>query len=130
MEKVLELQPNHAEALNYLGYTWADNNVNLEKALEYIQKSIALKPGNGYIRDSLGWVYFRLGQLDMAVQEILEALKLEPNDPHIYEHLGEIYHAQGKESEALKAYQKAEELFVDQSKKLRMQEKINELQEK
>ncbi len=130
MEKVLELQPNHAEALNYIGYTWADNNMNLEKALEYIQQSIALKPGNGYIRDSLGWVYFRLGQLDKASREILEALKLEPNDPHIYEHLGEIYRAQGKESEALKAYQKAEELFVDQSKKLRMQEKINELQGK
>lgn len=130
MEKVLELQPDHAEALNYIGYTWADNNINLEKALEYIQQSIALKPNNGYIRDSLGWVYFRLGRLEQAIEEILGALELEPNDPHIYEHLGDIYREQGEKEKARKAYQRSEELFVDQDKKLRMQKKINELQGK
>ncbi|MBU1233623.1 MAG: tetratricopeptide repeat protein [Proteobacteria bacterium] len=128
MEKVLELQPDHAEALNYLGYTWADNNVNLEKALQYIQQSLTLKPNNGFIRDSLGWVYFRLGKLDKAVEEILGALELEPDDPNIYEHLGDIYRAQGKNEDARKAYQKAGELFVDQDKKLRIQEKTDGLQ--
>ncbi|MBU0946305.1 MAG: tetratricopeptide repeat protein [Proteobacteria bacterium] len=130
MEKVLELEPDHAEALNYIGYTWADNNINLEKALEYIQQSMTLKPDNGYIRDSLGWVYFRLGKLDRAIEEILGALKLEPNDPHIYEHLGDIYRQQGKNDEARKAYQKAGELFGEENKKLRVQEKIDGLQGK
>jgi tetratricopeptide (TPR) repeat protein len=130
MEKVLELEPDHAEALNYIGYTWADNNINLEKALEYIQQSMALKPDNGYIRDSLGWVYFRLGKLNKAIEEILGALELEPNDPHIYEHLGDIYREQGKNDEARKAYQKAGELFVDEDKKIRVQEKFDGLQEK
>ncbi len=126
MEKVLELEPDHAEALNYLGYTWADNNVNLEKALEYVQKSMHLKPGNGYIQDSLGWVYFRMGKLDLAIQEILEALKLEPADPHIYEHLGDIYREQGNSKQAGQAYKKAKKLFKEQADKIRMQEKINE----
>ncbi len=128
MEKVLELEPDHAEALNYLGYTWADNNVNLEKALEYIQKSMHLKPGSGYIQDSLGWVYFRMGELDLAIKEILAALQLEPEDPNIYEHLGDIYQKQGKKKKAKQAFNKAEQLFNTESSKKRMREKINALQ--
>lgn len=127
MEKVLELEPDHAEALNYLGYTWADNNVNLKQALEYIQRSMRLKPGNGYIQDSLGWVYFRMGKLDLAVEEILSALKLEPNDPHIHEHLGDIYLKQGKKIKAKDAYKKAEQLFSTLPDKERIQGKINAL---
>jgi tetratricopeptide (TPR) repeat protein len=128
MEKVLELEPDHAEALNYLGYTWADNNVNLEKALEYIQKSMNLKPGSGYIQDSLGWVYFRMGKLDLAIQEIMAALLLEPDDPNIYEHLGDIYQKQGKRKKAEDAFKKAEKYFTTESSKIRMREKINGLQ--
>jgi tetratricopeptide (TPR) repeat protein len=127
MEKVLELEPNHADALNYLGYTWADSNVNLEKALEYIQKAMLLKPGNGYIQDSLGWVYFRMGKLDLALKEILTALQLEPNDPNIHEHLGDIYLKQGDTKKAKEAYKKAEQLFSTVNNKVRMQEKINAL---
>ncbi len=127
MEKVLELEPNHAEALNYLGYTWADNNVNLEKALEYIQKSMLLNPGNGYIQDSLGWVYFRMGKLDLAIKEILAALQLEPDDPHIHEHLGDIYMVQGDKKKAKEAFKKAEQLFSTTNNKARVQEKINAL---
>jgi len=128
MEKVLELEPDHAEALNYLGYTWADNNVNLEKALEYIQKSMNLKPGSGYIQDSLGWVYFRMGKLDLAIQETMAALLLEPDDPNIYEHLGDIYQKQGKRNKAKEAFKKAEQLFTTESSKIRMREKLNGLQ--
>jgi tetratricopeptide (TPR) repeat protein len=127
MEKVLELEPDHAEALNYLGYTWADKGVNLEKALQYIQKSIQIKPGNGYIQDSLGWVYFRMGKLDLAVKEILTALQMEPEDPNIHEHLGDIYQAQGQEGKARQAYQQAKELFKTETGKLRVQEKIDAL---
>ncbi len=128
MKKVLELEPDHAEALNYLGYTWADNNVNLEKALEYIQKSMNLKPGSGYIQDSLGWVYFRMGKLDLAIQEINAALLLEPDDPNIYEHLGDIYQKQGKRKKAADAFKKAEKLFTTESSKIRIREKLNGLQ--
>ncbi len=128
MEKVVLLNPEHAEALNYLGYTWADKNIHLEKALQYVQKAILLKPGNGYILDSLGWVYFRMGKLDLAKKEILKALKLEPEDPNIYEHLGDIYLKQGLQKEALKAFETAVALFSKVSDKKRILTKIQNAQ--
>lgn len=128
MEKVLELDADHAEALNYLGYTWADNNINLNKALEYVQKANRLKPDNGYILDSLAWVYFRMGNLDLAVQEILKALTLEAEDPNIHEHLGDIYQRQGQQQKALQAFKDAEKRFHSLDDKTRLLEKINALQ--
>ena len=127
MSALLEIDPDHAEALNYVGYTWADMGINLEQALAYIQKAIALKPGNGYIRDSLGWVYFRMGELSRATEEILKAIKLEPNDPYIHEHLGDIYLKLGKREQALKAYKEAQRLFTDINKQQQMQERIDGL---
>jgi len=126
MEKVLSLQPDHVEALNYLGYTWADNNINLEKALEYIQKANGLKPDNGFILDSLGWVYFRLGDLDRARDELEHAIALEPEDPNIHDHLGDVYQAAGQKEKARHAWRKARDLFKDEDKKAKMQKKIDE----
>ncbi|MCF8055359.1 MAG: tetratricopeptide repeat protein [Desulfocapsa sp.] len=128
MEKVLELQPDHAEALNYIGYTWADMDINLEQALKYIQKAIELKPGNGYIQDSLGWVYFRMGDLASAKVELMRAIDLEPNDPNIHDHMGDVYLQQGDIEKAREAYQRAEELYPHQEQKNRIQEKLNALQ--
>ena len=126
MEKVLLLNPDHAEALNYLGYTWAENNVHLDKALLYVQKAILLKPGNGYILDSLGWIYYRMGKLDLALEEILKALELEPKDPNMYEHLGDIYLKQGQNEEAVEAYEKAVSLFLKTTDRKRLLKKIED----
>lgn len=128
MEKVLELQPDHAEALNYIGYTWADNNVHLEKALEYILRANTLKPDNGFILDSLGWVYYRLGDFQQAVEELEHAVELIEDDPHIYDHLGDVYRSLGKFSEAREALQKAYEMFTDETKKAVIQQKIDALE--
>lgn len=127
MEKVLELQPGHVEALNYLGYTWAENNVHLEKALEYIQKAIELKPDNGFILDSLGWVYFRMGELEKARTALERAIVLEPEDPYIHEHLGDIYQESGQKGKARDAWYKARGLFKDQELKEKIQKKIDAL---
>ncbi len=127
MQKILELDPDHADALNYIGYTWADLDINLEQALLYIQKAVALKPQNGYIRDSLGWVHYRMGEFDKARKEINEALKMEPDDPYIYEHLGDIYKKLGKKKEAKQAYQKAQELFKTKAREIQKQERPNAL---
>ncbi|MBA3007088.1 MAG: tetratricopeptide repeat protein [Proteobacteria bacterium] len=127
MEKVIELQSDHVEALNYLGYTWADNNVHLKKALEYIKKAIALKPDNGYILDSLGWVYFHMGDLEKARIELEHAIALEPDDPYIQEHLGDIYQASGQKKKALTAYRRAKELFKELQMKEKIQQKIDEI---
>lgn len=126
MEKIIELQSDHVEALNYLGYTWADNNVHLEKALEYIQKAVTLKPDNGFILDSLGWVYFRMGELEKARIELEKATALEPKDPHIHGHLGDIYQAAGQKEKARDNWRKAKELFKEQEMKEKMQKKIDD----
>jgi tetratricopeptide (TPR) repeat protein len=127
MTALLELDPEHAEALNYVGYTWADMGINLEQALSYIQKAIELKPGNGYIRDSLGWVYYRMGELALATKEIMKALQMEPDDPYIHEHLGDIYLKLGDNVKAQNAYKEALRLFKNEEKRTQMQDQINAL---
>ena len=127
MEKVIELQPDHAEALNFIGYTLADNNIHLDRALDYIQKAVKLKPDNGYITDSLGWVYFRMGELDLAAAKLEYASELEPGDPHIYEHLGDVYRALEKKTKALQTYRKAYKLFTNEKKRLEVRDKIDAL---
>lgn len=128
MEKVLELQPDHADALNFIGYTWADKNVRLQEALAYIQKAVALKPDNGYIVDSLGWVYYRLGDYPRAVEELERALGLEPEDPHIHDHLGDAYRGLNNPARALDRYKKAFEMFEDEKKKSSVKQKIDALE--
>ena len=127
MEKVLELQQDHAEALNFIGYTWADNNIHLDRALEYIKKAVQLKPDNGYITDSLGWVYFRLGELEKAETELERAIQLEPGDAHIYNHLGDVYNSLKKRTKALQAYEKAYEMFKDEKNRTEVRTKIEAL---
>ncbi|MBT8360722.1 MAG: tetratricopeptide repeat protein, partial [Deltaproteobacteria bacterium] len=127
MERILLINPDHAEALNFIGYSWADTNRNLEKALDYINRAMQLKPDNGYIQDSLGWAYFRLGQLERAREELLGALVLLPNDPHIHEHLGDVYQALGLAEKARTAYEDAYEKFEDREKKEFMLQKIEAL---
>lgn len=130
MEKVLELQPDHADALNFIGYTWADGNVNLLRALEYIEKAARLKPDNGYIIDSLGWVHYRMGNLDRAARELERSLELEPDDPHIYEHLGDVYRDLAETAKALEAYRKAFEMFDEEHKRKQVKEKIDGLEKR
>ena len=127
MERILLINPDHAEALNFIGYSWADTNRNLEKALDYINRAMELKPDNGYIQDSLGWAYFRLGDLERAREELLGALVLLPNDPHIHEHLGDVYQALGLVEKARTAYKEAYEKFEDKEKKEVMLQKIEAL---
>jgi tetratricopeptide (TPR) repeat protein len=130
MEKVLELQPDHAEALNFIGYTWADKNINLTRALKYITRAAEIKPDNGYIMDSLGWVYYRLGELEKAAEHLERSLELEPNDPHIYDHLGDVYQALRKYSKAQEIYLKAFDMFDDKTKKAIVKSKIDALKKR
>ncbi len=124
MAKVLELDPDHALALNYVGYTWADNGVNLPKALEYIQKAVALLPEDGFVRDSLGWVFFRLGEIDRAIVELEGAIKMAPEDPAIHEHLGDAYQKNNSNTEARRVFEKAESLYSQEEDKLQVEGKI------
>lgn len=103
--KVLKMNPNNASALNYLGYMFADRDVNLEEALELIRRAVDLEPHNGAFLDSLGWVYYRLGRLDDAERYLRLALERVPRDPTVNDHLGDVYYRQGKLKEAIAQWQ-------------------------
>lgn len=128
MEKLLLVDPDHAEALNFVGYSWADSDRNLEKALAYISRAMDLKPGNGYIQDSLGWVHFKLGNFEKAREELLGALRLLPEDPYLHDHLGDVYRALKAKQKAISSYKSAIKYFDDQEKKDQVQRKIDALQ--
>ena len=126
MQRIVELKPDNAAALNFVGYSWADKKVHLEKALDYIQRALALKPDNGYIRDSLGWVYFRLGKIELATKELEAAVKLSPDDPAILEHLADVYLEGGQVHKALETYRKSARKFSGSEKdRKRVLEKIS-----
>lgn len=131
MEKLIEREPTHGEALNYVGYSWADKNIHLDKALEYIKRAIELKPENAFIQDSLGWVYYRLGRIEEAREALEYALELSDNDPTIYDHLGDVYLELGRTEDALEAYRKGLSLFEGDEKselKDNIQEKLRLLE--
>jgi tetratricopeptide (TPR) repeat protein len=102
--KVLELDPEYAGALNYLGYTLADRNVRLDEAYQLIKKAVDLEPDKPEYMDSLGWIYFRQGKLDQAVTELQRALD-RTEDPTIHDHLGDVYAKLGKTKEAIAQWQ-------------------------
>jgi len=125
MQKVLVMDPDNGAALNYVGYTWADNDVHLEQALEYIKKAVDLMPDDGYVRDSLGWVLFKMGHIEQAVVELEKASEMVGSDPIIKEHLGDVYLATEQFEKALIAYKEAYELYEEVDKKDNVNLKIN-----
>ena len=95
-KKVLASDPEHASALNYLGYMLADQNMKLEEALGYIKRAVDLDPANGAYLDSLGWAYFRLGKYEMAEDALLKASQKINTDPTVLDHLGDLYQKTGR----------------------------------
>jgi tetratricopeptide (TPR) repeat protein len=103
--KVLTINPDNAEALNYLGYMLADRNVRLEEAQKLIQKALDQVPNNGAFLDSLGWVYFRQGKLNEAQDTLVLALERIGEDPTVHDHLGDVYFKLGKTRDAVNQWQ-------------------------
>ena len=95
-KKVLASDPEHASALNYLGYMLADQNLKLDEALAYIKKAVDLDPANGAYLDSLGWAYFRLGKYEQAEDNLLKASQKINTDPTVLDHLGDLYQKTGR----------------------------------
>jgi len=107
MEEGLHYYPDAHEILNYLAYTWAEKNVNLEKALDYVTRALQSEPQNGAYLDTLGWIYFRQKKYEDALREIKKADERIPNDPTVIEHLGDVYDALRRKDEALDAWMKS-----------------------
>ncbi|MGE0666649.1 MAG: tetratricopeptide repeat protein [Sphingomonadales bacterium] len=100
LKKSLELSPEQPLVLNYLGYSWIEQKVNLEEALTMIQKAVEQRPDDGYIVDSLGWALYKLGRYEEAIQWLEKAAALIPEDPTINDHLGDAYWQVGRRLDA------------------------------
>ena len=98
--QALALNPGQPQVLNYLGYSLVERQEKLDEALAMIEEAVAARPDSGYIVDSLGWVYFRLGRYDEAVEQMERAAELMPVDPVVNDHLGDVYWATGRKREA------------------------------
>jgi Tfp pilus assembly protein PilF len=95
-KKALALDPSDATVLNDYGYMLADRGIRLNEALTMIQKAVQSEPQNGSFLDSLGWVYFKLGQYGPAEDNLHQAIDRQPTDASIHDHLGEVYEKTGR----------------------------------
>ncbi|HEY0140033.1 MAG TPA: tetratricopeptide repeat protein [Thermoanaerobaculia bacterium] len=127
---VLAKNPDHAPTLNYLGYMWAENGVNLERAHEMLTRAVGQEPENGAYVDSLGWVYYRLGNLDMAEKYLTEATRLTPRDSTVHDHLGDVLAKRGDRERALQSYRTAITLDPESKDVEKIRMKIAELERK
>jgi tetratricopeptide (TPR) repeat protein len=96
----LDLNTDHPQVLNYLGYSMVEKQINLAEALDMIERAVAARPDSGFIVDSLGWVLYRLGRYDEAVAHMERAVELMAVDPVVNDHLGDVYWAVGRKREA------------------------------
>jgi tetratricopeptide (TPR) repeat protein len=94
--QALEQDRNNAMTLNYLGYMLADKGVRLPEALNYIKKAVDIEPINGAYLDSLGWVYFKLGEYELAEDNLRQAVERDQTDPTVHMHLGDLYEKTGR----------------------------------
>eukprot|EP00903_Cladosiphon_okamuranus_P001740 g1738.t1 len=122
--KALDLNENQPLVLNYLGYSLVDQGLKLDEALEMIKTAVELRPTDGYIVDSLGWVYFRLGRYEEAVTELERAIELRPADPVINDHLGDAYWMVGRRNEARFQWNHARDLGPEEKELPKILDKI------
>ena len=128
MQKAIELNPDNAAALNYLGYTFADQGVRLDEAESLVRRALSINPRDGYYIDSLGWVYYQKGDYKKAIEELERAVALATDDPTIAEHLGDAYIKVGRVREALRIYEDAASHSDDTEQTERIRSKIEELE--
>jgi len=107
MRKTLGINPKNASALNYIGYTYAEDGKNLDEAEKLVQGALALKPNDGFIVDSLGWVYYQKGEYKKSLATLERAARLLPKEPVIHEHLGDVWLKLGNKQKALHYFKKA-----------------------
>ena len=123
-KQALELNPDESLILNYLGYSWVDQGMNLKQAMDYIRQAVKLKPDDGYYVDSLGWAYYRLGNMPAAVENLERAVELRPDDPTINDHLGDAYWRIGRTLEAKYQWEQALSLNPEDEQVVTLNKKI------
>src|SRR4029079_4159806 len=124
LKKALELSPDQPHVLNYLGYSWIDQGLNLDQGMGMIRKAVDARPDDGYIVDSLGWAYYRIGNFEDAVKHLERAIDLKPEDPTINDHLGDAYWRVGRTLEAKFQWAHARDLKPEAEELPKIESKI------
>jgi len=141
MQQVLDADPNNVNALNFIGYSWAERGENLAEAEALIRRALEISPDDGFITDSLGWVYYRMAEslfeesrkeeamqlLDRAQRRLVQAAELTGGDPVVSEHLGDVLLLRGDKEGALERYEEAVELEIRESEQPMLLEKRDRL---
>ena len=124
LRQALKLNPERADVLNYLGYSWVDKGVNLQEAVSMLEKARALRPLDGFIADSVGWAYYKIGRFQEAVRTLEEAVQLAPGAADVNDHLGDAYWRIGRKIDARFQWQHALQLDPDQEQKAVIERKL------
>ncbi len=124
LKKALELFPEQPHVLNYLGYSWVDQGINLDEGMRLIRRAVEQRPDDGYIVDSLGWAYFRIGNYEEAVKQLERAVGLKPDDPTINDHLGDAYWKVGRTLEAQFQWAHARDLKPEPDDLAKIEDKL------
>jgi len=119
IKKLLVIEPDNTEALNFLGYLYAEQGAHLDEAETLILRALKQKPGNGYYLDSLAWVHYQRGEYDKALSFQRKAVRKIPEDPVMQEHLGDILWKAGKAGAARTAWKKSLRLGHKQPERIR-----------
>jgi len=125
LKQALVLSPNEPQLLNYLGYSWVDQQRNIKEALSMLEKARALSPQDGYIIDSVGWAYYHLGRYDEAVDALQDAVELVPGDSTINDHLGDAYLKAGRTLEAQFQWNHALAFGPEPGEKAKIEKKLH-----
>jgi tetratricopeptide (TPR) repeat protein len=124
LKKSLELYPDQPHVLNYLGYSWIDQGLNLDEGMRMIKRAVEQRADDGYIVDSLGWAYYRLGNMEEAVKQLERAVELKPEDPTINDHLGDAYWRVGRTLEARFQWSHARDLKPEPEDLVKIEAKL------
>jgi tetratricopeptide (TPR) repeat protein len=123
-KRALDLFPDQPHVLNYLGYSWIDQGINLDEGMTMIRRAVEQRPDDGYIVDSLGWAYYRIKNYDEAMKQLERAVELKPEDPTINDHLGDAYWKVGRTLEAQFQWAHARDLKPEPDDLKKIVEKI------
>jgi tetratricopeptide (TPR) repeat protein len=124
LKQALKLYPDQPHVLNYLGYSWIDQGINLDEGMRMIRRAVEQRPDDGYIVDSLGWAYFRTGNYEEAVKNLERAVELKPDDPTINDHLGDAYAKTGRTLEAEFQWAHARDLKPEPEDLVKIKQKL------
>jgi tetratricopeptide (TPR) repeat protein len=126
LQKALAMQPDQPLVLNYLGYSWIDQGAKLDEGMKMIRRAVEQRPDDGYIVDSLGWAYYRVGNYEEATKHLERAIELKPEDPTINDHLGDAYWRVGRTLEAKFQWAHARDLKPDPEELPKIEAKLRD----